>query len=97
MKTMLPTMPMISSMGDSGDHIAEHDAHQRHHDHILELDALDEPDEDPCPSDGKDKGEKRPPPQGGLRHEQQCQQDPELSRGNGGARAKRTCSYKAAA
>src|SRR5699024_4344791 len=34
-------------VGNAADDIAEHNAHQRDHHYILELDALDEPDEDP--------------------------------------------------
>lgn len=45
--------PVGEVAGHAIDDIAEHDAHQRHHDRILELNALDEPDEEPCSQQGK--------------------------------------------
>ena len=72
-------------VGDAADDIAEHDTHQGDHDHILELDALDEPDEDPGAQDGEHKGEDGPAPQGGVGLKQQGQKNPHLGRGDGGA------------
>ena len=65
-------------VGNAADDIAEHDAYQRDHHHILELDALNEPDEDPGAKDCRGKGEDGPAPQGGRRHKQQRQQNAEL-------------------
>ena len=72
-------------VGDAADDVAEHDAHQRDHHHILELDALDEPDENPGAQNRCGKGKDGPAPQGGGRHEQQRQQDAQLGRGDGSA------------
>ena len=71
-------------VGNAADDIAEHDAHQWDHDHILELDALNEPDEDPGAQNCCGKGEDGPAPQGGGRHKQERQQDAKLGRGDGG-------------
>lgn len=57
-------------VGDASDHVAEHDAHQRHHHHVLKLDPLDKPNENPSARDGADKREERASPQGGTGHEQ---------------------------
>ena len=70
--------------GDAADDVAEHDAHQRDHHRILELDALDEPDENPGAQNCRRKGKDGPAPQGGGRHKQQGQQDAQLGRGDGG-------------
>ena len=72
-------------VGNAADDIAEHDAHQRDHHHILELDALNEPDEDPGAQNRRGKGKNGSAPQCGGRHKQQSQQDAELGRGDGGA------------
>ena len=72
-------------IGDAGDDVAEHDAHQGDHHRVLELDALDKPHKNPGSGDGKREGKQRTPPQRRPRQEQHRHQDAELGRRNGGA------------
>ena len=66
--------------GHTTDDVAEHNAHQRHHHGILELNALDEPYEDPRAQYREDKGEQRPAHNGRSRQKQQRQQNAEARR-----------------